>query len=208
MIHNDLGEADLARTTLERDLAAARDAAELQTTVPHLAELARAYVALGRDADAAGMIQELLDWVDRFTHAQSDCTIPLLVACRWFAAQTALDRDAVQASVERLRSADQRLGTVETRAALAEGTGLFRLASDAPLQAAEQFQRAATGWESLGRPHDQARALDALGDALRRAGHDAAAGAAFDRARAIHDALASQLADPALRASFLNVRRT
>ncbi|MGH9173673.1 MAG: tetratricopeptide repeat protein, partial [Vicinamibacterales bacterium] len=115
-----------------------------------------------------------------------------------------LDRDALQSCLEQLRRADQQLGTPESAAALAEGTGMVRLASGSPFQAAEQFQRAAAAWESLGRHYDQARALGALGDALQRAGEISAARTAFDEAITLYDTLANQLDDPDIRASFLN----
>jgi tetratricopeptide (TPR) repeat protein len=204
-LHNDLGQAELARRVLELDLAAARSANELQTTVPHLAELARAYAALGREADAAGVLQELLTWVGRFPYVVFDCVLPLLVACWWFATQAdSLDRDALGDCVTHLQRAAEHIGTVEAQAALAEGVGMALLAEGRPTQAAEQLQVAVVGWESLDRPYDQARALGALGITLQRAGQVSAARTAFDSALACYDSLATQLADPELKATFLS----
>jgi tetratricopeptide (TPR) repeat protein len=204
-LHNDLGQPDIARRALERDLAAARSAAELQTTVPHLGELARAYAALGSEADAVEVVQELLDWVSHSSQVIFDCIMPVLVTCRWLA--TRIDSpngDALQASVAWLQRAAEQLDTLEAWTALAEGSGMALLAEGNSDQSAEQLYLAAAGWESLGRPYDQALALGTLGSALQRAGSAEAACATLDQALAICGRLTAQLADAELRTSFLN----
>jgi tetratricopeptide (TPR) repeat protein len=204
-IHNDLGQADLARQVLERDLATALSAAELQTTVPHLAELARANAALGRDADAATLLHELLTWLDSSPQVVFDAILPVLVACHWFATRPdAPDLDGLRACVDWLQRAADRLETEEGRAALAEASGIMLRAGRAPSQAARQFHHAAERWEALGRPYDQARALSSLGETFAESSQASGASAALDQALVLYHTLARQLSDPELARSFLN----
>lgn len=203
-IHNDLGQPDLALDVLQRDLAAARGAAELQTTVPHLAELGRAFAILGREPDAVDVFQELIGWIDDSSHVVFDCILPSLVACQWFASRAnSSNAGAIDACLTWLQHAVDDIGTVEARAALAEATGLALIAEGVPGRAAEQFQTAVERWAALKHPYDQARALDALGNALRRAGQVSAASTALDQAATIRDMLAAQIADADLKSSFL-----
>jgi tetratricopeptide (TPR) repeat protein len=203
MLHNDLGQADVACQMLERELAAARDAAEEQTTVPHLAELARSYAALGRDADAAATVRELLGWIERLPDVSFNCITPLLIVCRWYASgSTPSDLAALNRCVTWLERVATKVDTLESRVALAEGQGLAFLAEGEPAAAVEQFRLAVAGWELLGRPPDQARALSLLGNALSLDGHASDGRDAVDRARSICNELASQLTDPQLASSF------
>jgi tetratricopeptide (TPR) repeat protein len=59
-MYNDLGQAEEARAELERGLPKARSAAELQTTVPQLGQLARAYAILGLDSETMDLVAELV----------------------------------------------------------------------------------------------------------------------------------------------------
>ncbi|CAN5515222.1 hypothetical protein BH23CHL2_BH23CHL2_18600 [soil metagenome] len=205
MLHNDLGQADLARRILERDLQAARAAAELQTTVPHLAELGRAYMSLGREAEAVSMFRELLDWVDRVPYLVFDCIMPLLAAPRWLVAQpTPVMLDLARGCLERLQHAAEMIETPEARMALAEASGAVLLAEGEHGRAAEQLARAADGWAALGRPYDEASALGMLARALLHAGRTSESRAARDRALALYNILAARLTDPTLGTAFLD----
>ena len=207
-LHNDLGQPKLARAALERDLTTARAAAELQTTAPHLAELARAYASLGRDADAARVIAELLGWLGPSAEIVFDAIPAALIACHWLAARPEPERlDGLLICHAWLAGAERQLQTPETRAALTESDGLRLLASDSPAAATAPLRDAASGWEALGRPLDRVRALGTLANALERATQPAEARAARDRALALYDALAERLTDPELNAAFLNSRQ-
>ncbi|HET9224293.1 MAG TPA: BTAD domain-containing putative transcriptional regulator [Roseiflexaceae bacterium] len=199
-IENDLGRAETARQELERTLPTVRGMDELQTTMPHLGELVRAYAALELEAQAAEIAQQILALIDRHPSLDPDSTRPLLIVCRWGAANPAAQvaRDALR----HLERADQQFRSPETAAALAEARGAPALAGGAWPDAIEQFRHAAACWEAITRPYDQARALGDLGRALQAAGRPDAAQRVFDQALGIYEALARQLEDRELRRSF------
>jgi len=95
----------------------------------------------------------------------------------------------------------------ESAAAMAEARGLEALRNNQATAAVEQFRQAAAHWDNLNRPFDQARVLDDLGQALRQTKETGQAEAAFKQARDIREALAAQLEDTELKASFLNTER-
>jgi tetratricopeptide (TPR) repeat protein len=203
-IENDLGRPELACQILEPLLAKALQWDEMQTTVPYLGQLARAYAALGREAETAGVIRQSLDLIDRSqVSLHSDCIMPLLIACRWYAARPE-SLEAAQACLPRLERANQQFRSLESEAALAEGAGAVALARGDPLKAAGQFQQAARQWATMERSYDQARALGQLGRAWVEAGETSQASQAFTETLAIFDALAAQLDQPELREAFLN----
>ena len=103
-----------------------------------------------------------------------------------------------------LEQADAQIRSPETAAALSETRGALALGEGILGPAAESFRRAADGWEALGRPYDQARALGELGRSLALAGAAADARAALAQAQGLAEALAAQLDDPDMKAAFLN----
>jgi tetratricopeptide (TPR) repeat protein len=205
-LHNDLGQVNAAREELEHELSKARSAAELQTTVPHLGQLARAYAILGLGSETAKLVQELVDWIDRIAFAHPYSTMPLLFACQWLA-RCPLDGalDDARACLRRLERADEQLGgNSETAACLDEARGSVALAEGEHARAVQGFGQAAARWEEMGRPYDQARTLGGLGHALLGIDDPTAACEAFDQALAIWDSLAAQLGDADLKRTFLN----
>jgi DNA-binding SARP family transcriptional activator len=202
LMHSDLGQAERAQQILEVLRATAAKWGEVQTNVPYLGQLARAYSDLGRAAEAAAAIQQCLELLDANPTLHSDCTQAVLIACRWYAARPESLASA-RACLPRLERAHQQLVTPETAASLAEGCGLVALAEGRAAEAAEQFRRAATQWAASDRPYDHARALAGAGRALA-ADERAAAGQALDQADHVFDSLAAQLADDELRQSFLD----
>jgi predicted ATPase len=204
-LHNDLGQVEAAREELESVLSRARSAAELQTTVPHLGQLARAYAILGLGSETAKLVQEILDWIDGSASAEPFSTVHLLFACQWLAGRReegALDEARV--FLRRLERADEQLSLPATAACLSEAQGSVALAEGDHERAVQQFRSAVAGWEEMGRPYDQARALGGLGRALARIDHPTAARSAFDQALEICNSLAAQLGDAELKRTFLN----
>lgn len=200
-IENDLGRAGVAREELESTLPDASRIAELQTTVPHLGQLARAYIALrleGRAADVAG---EILALVDRHGAFDGDCTMPLLVICRWYASGPGAG--AARDVLRHLERAERQVRSPEAVAALAEGRGALALAEEQWSEATELLRLAAARWEEIGRPYDQARALGDLGRALQAAGRPDVARESYDRGLALYEGLARRLDDRDLRRSFV-----
>ncbi len=202
-MYNDLGQAEAARQELENTLPQAMKWGELQTTVPHLGQLARAYTVLGLEAKTAETIRQLLELIDNNPYLDWESTMPLLFACRWYATRSEL-LEAARACLPRLERADRQSRSPETGAALAEGRGAVALAEGHPLKAMKEFHQAVAQWATIGRPYDQARALGSLGQALMGTGDTASARTAFDQALAIFDSLAAQLDAAELKQSFLN----
>jgi hypothetical protein len=78
------------------------------------------------------------------------------------------------------------------------------LAEGAAAAAATSFTHAAAGWQALGHPYDQARALCGLAQALARTDDRDGSHPAAEQAQDLMNVLAGQLEDPALKSSFLN----
>jgi hypothetical protein len=176
---------------------------EIQVTVPHLEQLARAYAVLGLDSDAARTVQQFAEAIDRSPYLDWGCTMPILFACGWYAARPK-SLVACRSCLRQLERADGQFRTPETRAALDEGMGIVAGAEERLRDAAGHFQSAAEKWEAMGRPYDQTRALSGLGRALAGAEQTAAAHKAFEDSVRLLDSLAAQLTDPQLRQSYLN----
>jgi len=203
-VYNDLSQPEAARQALESMLPSARRA---QITLPHLAQLVRAYTTLGIASEAEEIGREFLDWFQRDVgiFADAEEVPPLLTICQWLSAQPNQARlENAHACLYQLKLAHQQLGTSETEACLSEGHGTVALAEGNPSQAVEWFHHAIAGWEELGHPYDQARALKYLGQALAQSGDTEAAREAFEQAYTIVETLATQLDDVELKDSFLN----
>jgi DNA-binding SARP family transcriptional activator/tetratricopeptide (TPR) repeat protein len=204
-MHNDLGQAHAARQILEQELPKARSQAELQTTGPHLAQVARALVLLGMETDAADIVHELLGLLSRTPDFNPENSVPLIFLCRWLAdCPTPGPLDDARAIVLVLERAAAQLGSLETAAAASEARGVLALSEGTPDRAVKPFRRALDGWQALGRPYDQARTLTDLGQALALAGDADEARAALDQALSLVEALAAQLDAAELQAAFLN----
>jgi DNA-binding SARP family transcriptional activator len=201
----DLGQTEAGRAQLESSLSAARSAAELATTVPHLGQLARAYAALGMESEAAAVVQEIIGWTGRFSYVHNLEAIPLLYACQWSVTRAGGEGlgDA-HIFLQRLERAHEQWDSPETDACLSEGRSSVALAEGDHQEAVGFLQHAVARWEEIGRPYDQARALSGLGRALVDIDDPRAAGVAFDQALDLYDALSAQLEDPDLKQSFLN----
>jgi DNA-binding SARP family transcriptional activator len=205
LIDNDLGRPAAAYQELEPMLPRIFQRDDIQITLPHLGQLARAYAALGMLPEVLETIRQFIDQVDASPYLDWECTMPLLFACCWYADQPDW-LGAARACIARLERADGQFRSPESAAALAEGCAAVALATGQPLEAAAQCRHAVAQWAAIGRPYDQARALGSLGRAQARLGDAAAARTALDQALALLDSLAAQLDDAQLRRSFLSSR--
>ena len=204
-MHNDLAQPGAARQVLEADLPAARGLAEVQSSVPHLGQLARAFALLGLEAETAALVGEFLDVIDGTPDAHPSSTLPLLFACQWLAGHPAAGGlPAARACLRRLEQAHRQSGSADMEAAYHEGRGIIALAGDDPAGAVGSFGEAAGRWQALNRPYDGLRALRGLARALEGVGDLRGARTALDRALQLVDMLAAQLDDPALKTTFLN----
>jgi tetratricopeptide (TPR) repeat protein len=203
-MHIDLGQVAVAGQLLEQVLPTASRQAEVQTTGPYLAQRARALALLGREADAADVVRELLELIARVPNFDPRNTMPLVFLCRWLAGRpTPGSLDDARTILLKLERAAAQLRSRETEAALCEARGAFALRQGATDQAIEPLRRAADIWQALERPYDQTRALADLARALSEAGAASEARAAVEQALGLVEALAGQLEVTEMKAAFL-----
>ncbi len=202
---NDLGRTEKACQELESLLSSALRTGEIQTAVPYLGQLARAYAVMGKEPETTRIIRQYIDLIDGNLYFDTTSLIPLLFACQWFASESDTESlEACRASVDRLERAYEQFHFPESEAALAEGRGYLGLAEGNASLSVEHFQKAVGVWEAQERPYDQARALGGLGRAQAMADNPQAAELAFDLAMQQFQTLADQLENAELRTSFLS----
>jgi DNA-binding CsgD family transcriptional regulator len=202
MIDLDLGRIGEGHRALEETLASALRANDAQTTVAHLGQLVRAYGASGNEAKVLKTATQILELSSSQDHLSTESIMPLFFACQQLAQMTGLHPlEEMQRCLAELERHARRYQTGEAEAALAESKAILEAEKD-PAEAGEHFRQAAAGWESIGRPYDQARVLAAQAQALAAAGDECAARAARNQALQLCDALAAQL-DPDSQAAFL-----
>jgi class 3 adenylate cyclase/tetratricopeptide (TPR) repeat protein len=203
-IENDLGRPENAYGLLKAMFNKVMDTGEIQTIVPYLEQLARAYDALDEVKETNDTLHLLLERIDQAKNFDFCMTMPLLFACQWFASRT--DTKSVKESrmcLSYLSEGNdlQRIPTIA--AALAEAKGWVMLAENDLNQSVHCFRDAAGIWETLGQPYDQARALRNLGRVLKLVKDSDAARIAYDQAYDLIQMLADQLQDKDLKASFM-----
>ena len=202
-IYNDLGEAERGRELLEAKLTVARRMSELQTTIPLLGELARSLSLLGQEEASKEIAGDYLRLTEQRAYLHHWNISRLLIMSRWLAHQEDVQR--VRWSVQRLEKAHAQFGSRESEAAAHEGRGVLALADEEPpLTAAAHFRRAAQGWQEMGWPYNQARALHALAQSLLQGGEQKEAQEVLAQAWELVEALAAQLDDADLKTAFLN----
>ncbi len=206
-VANDLGRHAAAARDLEANKERALKWTEMQTIMPHMAQLARAYAGLGRRAETDQALALCLDLMHRSAYLHTACLPALLLGCAWYLdpRQGPHQLDEARACLALLERADAQMQTPETRAALAEGRGMLAAAAaravDGTGPAAEHWRAAAASWAAIGRPLDQARALCGLALSVKPADPEP-----LQQAARLIQALAEQIDDPALRASFLDTQ--
>ncbi len=205
-MYNDLGQAQAAYQLLEKALPKVESNNEMQMTAPYLEQMARAQAMLGWESQVESTVQAILDKIEQESSADRYWIMPLLFACYWFTRRSPSPGALAQAqtSLQYLESVNQRFTTLVTQAALNEGQGIVALASSDSQQAIEQLHQAATLWQTIGRPYDQARALNSLACATRQSGELDEAQAACKQAFDIIQSLANQLEEDEAKNAFLN----
>jgi DNA-binding SARP family transcriptional activator/tRNA A-37 threonylcarbamoyl transferase component Bud32 len=201
-MHNDLGQAEVARQILEQAQPKVIGRAEIQTTGPYLGQQVRALGMLGLEAEATQAARQFL--LIEQQQDYWDSTMPHLAVCRWFASRAAEMREELKTSLALLERVDARLGSPATAAALSEGRGLVALSEPDALRTVDYLHQVAAQWQALGRPYDQARTLSDLGRALALAGDAGEARAVLDQALSLVEPLAAQLDAAEQKAAFLN----
>jgi DNA-binding CsgD family transcriptional regulator len=199
----DLGRCAAARHALEEGKASALKVNEIQTTLPHLHQLARVYDALGERAETEKTVQHIIDFVRRSRNISEDAILPMFFCGQWLAQQPGSPAlEQARGCRAYLEQAFNIGGSPEGEAALAECSAVISLAEAQPAQAADHFQRAAHLWGQIQRRYDQARALTALAHARQTLREAPAAADALTQAVSIYEGLAAQLDAPD-RAVFL-----
>jgi predicted ATPase/class 3 adenylate cyclase len=203
-MYNDLGLSEVALVELESLLAVAIRAEEIQTSVPYMGEVARAYAAVGRDTEATRVIDQYIALIDDISFFDDASISPLLFSCRWFATQEKIaSLEKCEASVERLERLHAQLPFPEALASLEEGKGTLSMATGNHSDAVMHFRNAMEIWNSLGRLYDQARALREHGRASVAVDDTLLPKVSYEKAVEIIDSLASQLAEDEIRQAFL-----
>ena len=204
-MNNDLGRPENARYDMENMLAQIVKLDQIQTLVPCLEQLARAYSGLGLTSEAARTIQQYLSLIDRNPHLHWVCAMPILFACRWYTTRATPEASAAaQACLQRLERAHAQMRSPRTAAALAEAQAAVAAAAGDFAQAGDKYHAAIAAWEALGHAYDGARALNDLSRVLLKTRSIDAACAAIDRARHITDELAAQFINQEYRHFFQN----
>jgi tetratricopeptide (TPR) repeat protein len=109
-MNNDLGQPARARRDMEHILEQLAKIEQIQTLVPCLEQLARAYTSLGLENEAAQTIQRYLELIDCNPYLHWVCDMPLLSACRWYAQRADTGAlDAARACVQRLERAHAQM---------------------------------------------------------------------------------------------------
>ncbi|MBI1881061.1 MAG: hypothetical protein HYR94_23015, partial [Chloroflexi bacterium] len=202
--HNDLGQAEVACQILTKTLAKVDSFDELQIVAFHLAELARALAALGSPEEAIEVVHKLVAAIKRGGYASHLSTLPLLKAYHLLVGHTHPGPiHEVMAALQQIERTNPRSHGRATVAALREGQGIALL-RDTPHKALEPLRQAVSLWQTLGRPYDQIRALNGLGQALSQTENSREAQATFAEAQRLIKSLVAQLEDAELKASFLN----
>ncbi|MFN8597913.1 MAG: AAA family ATPase [Anaerolineae bacterium] len=200
--YNDVGQPEAARRVLGLTGAQARGAAEPQTTLPYLGELARADAQLGREAETRASITTIIEWVERVTLTHPNSIMALHFACQWAAEHRLID--LARRGLRQLERTLEIQPLPETAASLSEARGHVALAESDLHLAIKSLDEALDKWASQSRPYDQIRTLNSLSHALSKSGDDAGARARRIQALEIGERMAAQLNTEQMVTAFLN----
>jgi tetratricopeptide (TPR) repeat protein len=201
-MYNDLGQAATARQMLEHVQPLVASRAEIQITAVHLSQYISALGILGLEVEATEAAHQLLELLNQhpiFVHT----TMPVLIACRWFASPSSNIRAEVRTCLAHLESAHARYNSLVTAAALSEGRDLSALSERDTFRAVSYLQQAAAQWQALDYVYDQVRVLCDLGRTFVEVGDVEQARTTGDLAWSLIETLAAQLEDPETKAAFL-----
>ncbi len=200
--YNDLGRAEAAWQVLELTLSPAQGAAETQTTLPHLGELARAYAGLGQTEKAMSSAADIIAWVERVALTHPNSIMALRFACQ-YAAEHRLT-DLARRGLRQLERTLKSQHLVETAASVSEVRGCVALMDNEIDRAVASLRSALRQWTAQERPYDQLRTLNGLSRALIAAGDEGGARTACNQAGNLLEVLAAPLDAVELKASFFD----
>ena len=200
--YNDVGQPEAARYVLDLTGAQARSAAEPQTTLPYLGELARSAVELDRATEALTYVNEIIEWVERVTLTHPNSIMALRFTCQYAAEQKRMD--LARRGLCQLERTLEIQYLPETAACVNEARGHVALLDKDFHRALESLREALEQWTAQDRPYDQVRVLNRLSSALLESGDAASARENCIQALKIVEALVDQLDNDEMKTSFLN----
>ena len=200
--YNDVGQVAAACQVLEGTRPEAQGAAETQTTVPHLGELARAYARSGREAEAVAYATEIIEWVERVMLTHPTSLMALLYACQYAAEQGLID--LARRGLHQLERTQGLHPLSQTAACVSEARGSVALLDQDVQRATVSLHEALDQWARQERPYDQLRALNGLSRALLMSEDKAGVREACTQALKIVATLAAHLNDEEMKTSFCN----
>jgi tetratricopeptide (TPR) repeat protein len=202
-IDNDLGRYELVCEEMENLHDRAIRADEVQTTVPFLGQLARAYAGRGLEEQATQTIHQYTAMLDENPFLELGSIESLRFANFWFAsARDTRSIEEIERCVARMQRAHDQFGVPLSKAALAESRGLLAMATGKVEEAISNFSEAISNWGSINYIQHQAKDLLQLGRIYSDAQRPEEAQQAFQRADQIFSSLADQVEDRDLRRSF------
>jgi DNA-binding SARP family transcriptional activator len=201
-IYSDLGQAERAYGYVNAAGPSPPDS--LDPGIAFLGERVRAALMSGRPAEGVSAAADILEGTDQARHLYPNIAMALLSICQApvAAGQPALGGYA-RSAWQQLERLDRQYQTPLTASYRLEGQGWLHLAEGSPAAAVEAFAQAAAGWQTVGHPYDEARALSGLSRARSDGGDSQGARMTAQQAMDLVDSLAAQLEAPELRAAFL-----
>ena len=202
-MYNDLGLPEYARAILEIYSPIARSADELQTTVPHLCQLAR---CASMEAQQANLVQEMLVLIDQAAYLRYEILPALHLVSRWLLRSSGGD----PSTLERVEKLHHRIPGRQSTAFLADIRGYAAGLRGEWEKSAVEYEAAAVQWEMMKRPQYTLHALAGKLQALSCSKHNRAnlnventLAVVRSKAVLIYEQLADELDDPGVKQAFL-----
>ena len=206
-IDNDLGRSAETLTCLEPDMKIALESDEIQTTIPFLGELLRAFGELGRNERAAELARLMLDRISRSPYVEADTVMSSLSGCYWAGHAGGSEYShLVPEFLAQIERGDRQYHNPETKAALAEAQAILLEEEGNWFGALEKLGEASRIWGETGRPFDRARSLVEAARVAEKADRLAEAAESAGQAELLLGNLAAQLDANDLRPALLSSR--
>lgn len=155
---NNLGLFEKAREELEHVLEESINIHELQTTVPHLYQLARAYHGLGERSKSKQYSDQFLEMITSNPYPYYDSLEAILFLC-YQIDSLSNEIEPLSEYLDILMRHDEILDTPESRGVLHEAKGILARAKGSYSDAEKHFMDAAEIWVEIISPYNQARSL-------------------------------------------------
>jgi len=155
---NDLGLFEKAREELEQVLEESINIHELQTTVPHLYQLARAYHGLDDRSKSRQYSDQYMEMITSNPTPYYNSLEAVLFLC-YQSDSLSNEIEHLSEYLDILMRHDEILNTPDSRAVLHEAKGIMAIAKGSYSDAEKHFKDAANIWAEIFSLYNQARAL-------------------------------------------------